>query len=42
MSFTTENITSSFRASGTHPFNPNIITDDILFPSVVNDILKQP
>jgi len=41
-SCTMGNITSSFRATGSHPFNPNVITDDMFFPSVVNDILQQP
>ena len=40
-SFTIENITSSFKSSGIHPYNADIFTDDVFLPSLVTDIPLQ-
>ena len=36
--FTIENITSSFRSSGIHPFNPDVFPNDAFLPALVTDI----
>ena len=41
-SFTIENITSSFKSSGIHPYNPDIFTDDKFLPALVTDIPLPP
>ena len=38
---TIENITSSFRSSGIHPFNPDVFPDDAFLPALVTDIPLQ-
>ena len=40
-SFTIENITSAFKSSGIHPYNPDIFTDDVFLPALVTDIPLQ-
>ena len=39
--FTIENITSSFRSSGIHPFNPDVFPNDAFLPALVTDIPLQ-
>ena len=36
--FTIENITSFFRSSGIHPFNPDIFPNNAFLPALVTDI----
>ena len=40
-SFTIENITSAFKFSRIHPYNPDIFTDDVFLPALLTDIPLQ-